>query len=111
MSKKLQGNGLFESSRMMLPEHREAYIMHQQNLRKSPPPQLDDQEMERISMLLAESMQLRKEVILVLFGEFNVTEITGVVTKIDLQQKNIKFTHGNDFRWIKVSDIIDGMWK
>lgn len=111
MSKKLQGNGLFESSRMMLPEHKEAYILHQQNLRKSPPPQLDDQEMERISMLLAESMQLRKEVILVLFGEFNVTEITGVVTKIDLQQKNIKFTHGNDFRWIKVSDIIDGMWK
>ncbi|MGG4032244.1 MULTISPECIES: YolD-like family protein [Paenibacillaceae] len=111
MSKKLQGNGLFESSRMMLPEHREAYILHQQNLRKSPPPQLDDQEMERISMLIAESMQLRKEVILVLFGEFNVTEITGVVTKIDLQQKNIKFTHGNDFRWIKVSDIIDGMWK
>jgi hypothetical protein len=96
---------------MMLPEHREAYILHQQNLRKSPPPQLDDQEMERISMLIAESMQLRKEVILVLFGEFNVTEITGVVTKIDLQQKNIKFTHGNDFRWIKVSDIIDGMWK
>lgn len=95
----------------MLPEHREAYILHQQNLRKSPPPQLDDQEMERISMLIAESMQLRKEVILVLFGEFNVTEITGVVTKIDLQQKNIKFTHGNDFRWIKVSDIIDGMWK
>src|SRR5690606_28009600 len=111
MSKKLQGNGLFESSRMMLPEHKEAYILHQQNLRKSPPPHLDDQEMERISMLIAESMQLRKEVILVLLGEFNVTEITGVVTKIDLQQKNIKFTHGNDFRWIKVSDIIDGMWK
>lgn len=111
MSKKLQGNGLFESSRMMLPEHREAYIMHQQNLRKNSRPQLDDQEMERISMLIAESMQLRKEVILVLFGEFNVTEITGVVTKIDLHQKNIKFTHGNDFRWIKVSDIIDGMWK
>ncbi|GIQ64714.1 hypothetical protein PACILC2_32820 [Paenibacillus cisolokensis] len=87
MSKKLQGNGLFESSRMMLPEHKEAYILHQQNLRKNPPPQLDDQEMERISMLIAESMQLRKEVILVLFGEFNVTEITGVVTKIDLQQK------------------------
>ncbi|KHF36751.1 hypothetical protein CM49_01057 [Paenibacillus sp. P1XP2] len=37
MSKKLQGNGLFESSRMMLPEHREAYIRHQQRLVRRTP--------------------------------------------------------------------------
>ncbi|MDU0333036.1 YolD-like family protein [Paenibacillus sp. 3LSP] len=111
MSKKLKGNGLFESSRMMLPEHKEAYLMHQQNLRKNTRPQLDDQEMERISRLIAESMQLRKEITLVLFGELNRAEITGVVTKIDLQQKNIRITDGNGFRWIKLSDIIDGRWK
>ena len=32
MSKKLQQNGIFESSRMMLPEHRETYILIRNNL-------------------------------------------------------------------------------
>lgn len=109
MSKKLQGNGLFESSRMMLPEHKEAYILHQQNLRKSPPPQLDDQEMERISMLIAESMHLKKNIKLVLFEEFYSSELTGLVTKIDLQHKTIGFLQGNNFTWIRVMDIIDVM--
>ncbi|WP_372814798.1 YolD-like family protein [Paenibacillus sp.] len=111
MSKKLQGNGLFESSRMMLPEHKEAYILHQQNLRKNSPPQLDDQEMERISMLIAESMQFRKQVTVVLFGEFDVQKITGVVTKIDPQQKNVRLNQDNDYIWIKVADITDVMLK
>lgn len=109
MSKKLLGNGLFESSRMMLPEHKEAYILHQHNLRKNLRPQLDDQEIERISMLIAESMQFRKEVTLILFGEFDASELTGVITKIDQQKKNVRLTQGNDFVWIQVMDIIDAM--
>ncbi|MGP0585831.1 YolD-like family protein [Paenibacillus timonensis] len=111
MSKKLQGNGLFESSRMMLPEHKEAYILHQRNLQKNSRPQLDDQETERISMLAAESLQLRKEVTVVLFGEFDVPKLTGVVTKIDQQQKKIRLTQGNHFEWINVTDIIDVILK
>ncbi|WP_055107621.1 YolD-like family protein [Paenibacillus ihumii] len=111
MSKKLQGNGLFESSRMMLPEHKEAYIMHQQNLRKNSRPQLDDQEMERISMLLAESMHSKKEVELVLFKEFDVSKLTGIITRIDQQQKSVRLTQRNDFVWVQVVDIIDAVLK
>ncbi|NEW05482.1 hypothetical protein GK047_05550 [Paenibacillus sp. SYP-B3998] len=36
MSKKLEGNGLWESSRMMLPQHREA-LQNQRNDRPTPP--------------------------------------------------------------------------
>ncbi|MBW7473156.1 hypothetical protein K0T92_00200 [Paenibacillus oenotherae] len=37
MSKKLKGNGLWESSRMMLPEHREQLIKHRQGEGESSP--------------------------------------------------------------------------
>lgn len=107
MSKKLQGNGLFESSRMMLPEHKEAYILHQQNLRKNSPPQLDDQEIERISILIAESMQFRKEVTVVLFGEFDMRTLTGIVTKINPQEKIVRIEQGNDYQWIRIAEIIN----
>jgi len=109
MSKKLQGNGLFESSRMMLPEHKEAIIVYNRSLQKKSRPQLDEQELGRISMLLTESMQLRKEIVLVLFGEFKTIEVTGIVTKVDLQQKRIRFNKDSDedYRWINLSDIID----
>lgn len=110
MSRKLQGNGLFESSRMMLPEHKEAYILHQQNLRKNSRPQLDDQETERLSKIVAESMLFRKEVTLVLFGEFDDAKLTGVVTKIDQQQKNIRLAQGNDFVWINTENIIGAVF-
>ncbi|GIP32982.1 YolD-like family protein [Paenibacillus sp. J2TS4] len=111
MSKKLQGNGLFESSRMMLPEHKEAYLRLQQNLHKNPRPQLDEQETDRISMLLAESMRFRKEVTLILFGEWDRPELAGVVTKMDQQQKKVRLTQGNDFLWVKIADIIDAVLK
>ncbi|SFE14883.1 YolD-like protein [Paenibacillus algorifonticola] len=110
MSKKLEKNGLWESSRMMLPEHKEAYILYQQNLRKNSRPQLDDQETERLSSIIAESMLFRKEVTLVLFGEFDNSELTGVVTKIDQQQKNVRLARGNDFVWINTENIIGAMF-
>ncbi|WP_019533672.1 YolD-like family protein [Paenibacillus ginsengihumi] len=111
MSKKLQGNGLFESSRMMLPEHKEAYIRHQQNLRKNARPQLDDQEMERISMLLSESMLCKKEVELALFKEFEISRLTGIITKIDRQRKSVRLAQENDYVWVQVADIMDAALK
>lgn len=107
MSKKLQGNGLFESSRMMLPEHKEAYILHQQSLQKKSRPQIDEQEKERLSQIIAESLQCKKEINLELFGEFDEAEVRGVVTKVDQQLQKVKLTQDDDFVWINVGDIID----
>lgn len=107
MSKKLQGNGLFESSRMMLPEHKEAFIQHQQSLLKKLRPQIDDQEKERLSQIITESLQCRKEVTLILFTNFNEAELRGTVVKVDQHQKKVQLTQNNDFVWINVTDIID----
>lgn len=60
-----RGNLLWESSRMMLPEHREQLLerrrrqkWEQENRR----PELDEQELERISYLLRESIETNQAV-------------------------------------------------
>lgn len=107
MSKKLTGNGLFESSRMMLPEHKEAFIEHQQNVKKKVRPLLDEQEVERIQQLIAESFRLGTEVTFVQFGEMKGSELTGVVTKTDPYQGRIQLTSDDVSVWIPIDHIID----
>ncbi len=107
MSKKLQDNGLFESSRMMLPEHKEAFILHQQSLQKKVRPQLDDQEKDRLSRIITESLYSKKEMTFMLFAEFDESSLSGIVIKVDQQQQKVKLAQVNDFIWINIADIID----
>ncbi|MEI7027492.1 YolD-like family protein [Paenibacillus sp. y28] len=106
MSKKLQGNGLFESSRMMLPEHKEAFLQSQHNLRQQPRPYLDEQEAECISLLLAESLRHQKEMTLVVFGEYGNKRLTGVVTQADPRQGLVKLQQDCAAVWISAADIV-----
>jgi hypothetical protein len=107
MSKKLRGNGLFESSRMMLPEHKEAYNEHRKHLERQTRPQLDDEEAERIFRILAESMRLRAKAALLLFREEGPSAANGVVVNVDPLRRRIRLAQDGDFRWIDVADIID----
>ncbi|WP_152392335.1 hypothetical protein [Paenibacillus guangzhouensis] len=54
MSKKLENNGLWESSRMMLPQHREALLSRHHDRRgvRSDPPKREDMELIRDYILL-----------------------------------------------------------
>ncbi|MCM3784204.1 YolD-like family protein [Neobacillus mesonae] len=90
MSKKLERNGLFESSRMMLPEHREAYVSHQQRLAPRVRPLLDPQAAEEMSRLLAESLMLGTTVTLVLFDEVEDILISGGVVKFNQTERTIR---------------------
>lgn len=90
MSKKLERDGLFESSRMMLPEHREAYVTHQQRLAPKARPQLDPQAAEEMSRLLAESLMLYTEITLVLFDEWEDILMSGIVVKFDQASRSIR---------------------
>ncbi|MNJ54969.1 YolD-like protein [compost metagenome] len=106
MSKKLTNNGLWESSRMMLPQHREAHILREKTAGKKERPQIDEQEADRLSRIIAESMLYGQEVTLLVFGQFNETELKGIVTKIDQQRKKIRLIQGHDVFWVSITDII-----
>jgi hypothetical protein len=87
---------------MILPEHKEAYNQHRQQLRKKPRPQLDDQEAERISAALVWSLQTRKPVRLKMYDLYEDPIVEGIVERVDRQMGRIRV----DGEWFPISEII-----
>ena len=101
MSKKLAGNGLWESSRMMLPEHKSTIIKNDQLAKKRRRIELDEQEWEDISRAVTESLELRKMIKLRMYHEYEDLEIIGVVDRVDQFKK--RFMVNGD--WYFIVDI------
>ncbi|MET3831048.1 hypothetical protein ABIC86_002514 [Paenibacillus sp. DS2363] len=106
MSIKLAGNGLFESSRMILPEHREAWLAHIQEQKRRVKPELDEQEIQQISVILGESYSSSCTVDLVVFNPFDDVHVSGVVVGLDVPARRVKLMLDDDIRYIPLAEII-----
>lgn len=107
MSKKLTDNGLFDSSRMMLPQHKETILIHQKELNRMAKPVIDEQEWQLIGQALQDSFNDHVKVTLTVFDPFNTRDLTGFVTVINTFRKEIKLSiDQGEWEWIKFSDII-----
>lgn len=107
MSLKLTGNGLFESSRMMLPEHKEAYNEFRKNLEQKERHEFDEQRLEELSYQFAEAMNEKATVRIRIYDLFEDRWITGKVERIDILQARMKLVQANESRWIKLEEITD----
>lgn len=90
MSKKVQGNGLWVSSRMMLPEHQKSIINHRKKLNCRSQRMLDEQEVDRICRLLVMSMEERVQVTIELYDPFKCSTLIGRVIDIDVLGHRVK---------------------
>lgn len=107
MSKKLEGNGLWESSRLMLPQHKEVIVNDDLRHDKRTRPLLDEQEIELIEHVLIRSFRERRKVTLELFAPYEQVEVRGIVTTLQTAQREIKLAIGGaQWQWIKVRDIL-----
>ncbi|WP_025686519.1 YolD-like family protein [Paenibacillus maysiensis] len=110
MGKKLEGNGLWESSRIILPEHKEAYLKLMTDRQRRGKPELDEQEVQLIEQVLIDSYNSRTAVTLLVFSPFDDEELTGVVTSINTGRREVKLSRGeDDFSWVKLEDIISAL--
>ena len=100
-SKKLTGNGLWESSRMMLPEHKAALAQYVETAKRRSRIELDEQEYERISYIMNTSLRLRKQISIALFHPFEQLEVIGIVDYIDHSQSRFMV----DGEWFPITDI------
>ncbi|WP_373232918.1 YolD-like family protein [Cohnella sp.] len=103
MSKKLENNGLWESSRMMLPEHKERILQANHQLERRTKPVLDMQKREEINELLSEACQTGEEITLVLWDPYENRTVVGTIVKLDILAYRI-FIAG---QWVKLAGIVD----
>lgn len=106
VSKKLAANGLWESSRMMLPQHKEALLKHQHTQHRRERPQLDEMVWDEISRQLQESLEDRKAITMELFDPFERREVSGIVVDIDMIGQRVRVQVGEERNWIRVEDIL-----
>jgi hypothetical protein len=104
MGHKLEENGLWESSRMMLPEHTERIIVENSEFKhkRLPRPTLDEQEWEQIMRVLMESLGTRVSAHFQLYDEYEDSAAIGIVERVDPYRRMFLV----DGEWFKMSDII-----
>lgn len=90
MSLKLEGNGLWESSRMMLPEHKGSIIQKDQEQKRRERIQLDYQELDYINDALIQSLRHSKSVSIRMYHSLEELVIIGVVERVDRQAGRFK---------------------
>lgn len=95
--KKLQGNGLWESSRMMLMEHRDAIIQRNIGSQHKQMPIVDEQRQEEMNRLLLQAYQEKREIKISYFQEKEFAMVTGMITHLDGAKQRIKI----DDNWIQ----------
>lgn len=107
MGKKLEGNGLFESSRMMLPEHKAQFAAKQKETGHRQRPLLDDQALEQYALLLLESTERQTDVVICVFDPVRDETVQGRVVKIDFTLRRVKVACAGETVSIRFADIVN----
>lgn len=106
MASKLTENGVYEGSRMILPEHREAYLAEMEEQKRRGKPELDEQEIQQIGEVLFDSYKTSCSVDLLVFNPFYDEPVTGVVVGLDAATRRVKLMLDADYRWISLAEIM-----
>mgnify|MGYP001485560304 CR=1 FL=1 len=100
-------NLMWESSRMMLPEHVQAFLELKRNWNKKKKPEWDDQRLEEMERVVVEAYASKRPVTVTLFGEWETRCLTGVIARLDPYQRKIRLDTEKGSIWINWTDVLD----
>ncbi|MCR8641417.1 YolD-like family protein [Paenibacillus sp. N1-5-1-14] len=106
MSKKLHGNGMWEASRMMISEHKEAILKRNEEPNRVLKPTLVDDEITYIADFITGAYCEKERVAIDIYGTWGKREILGIVSSIDQYGKKIKVEFDNGFEWVDFDEIL-----
>lgn len=106
MSGKLEENGFWESSRMMIPQHKEQLLKQAREWDKQKRPTLDPQEQEIFQQEIGRAMHEMLEVTIRIFGEYGDRTIVGVPVNFKQHSGLLKLQRGDEYDWVQFDDIV-----
>ncbi|MFE5321835.1 YolD-like family protein [Paenibacillus sp. NPDC056579] len=95
---------MWESPRMKLPEHREQSVILYEQEDKLKRPEITEEEQQEMFGKLKVSKANAVEVCITVFNDFEIQQITGVVTGLD--KYLVKMKINNDWQLFKFEGII-----
>lgn len=106
MTKKLEGNGLWVSSRMMLPQQRERVIEHRKQENFKSKPILHEDEWEIIAQNLRMSLNYTLVASIELFHERGNKYVKGIVTSVKDFGKKVKVETDTGFETLDYDQMV-----
>ena len=97
------GNLIWESSRIILPEHREALQQLRQKRHERPRPALDEQEQARIAETISTAYQHKLPVHVRVYDPYEHRSAVGLVERIDQRAQRLRIAG----EWIAFADVLD----
>lgn len=99
-------NVMWESSRMIIPEHKEALLRHYRDRNKRERPQLDEQAFAEIGQVIQEAAETGRMIRLTVFDPIQDVEVVGKVQMIDPYEQRIRLAHDGKKTWVPFGDIL-----
>lgn len=101
-----RGNLLWESSRMFLPEHKQALFERKERLKKISKPELDEQELEEIGIVVMDSLHHELDIVVTYWKDGFFEDIECVVDRVDTELKRIKLKVRDGYRYVDLDCLM-----
>lgn len=105
--KKLRDNGIWESSRIILPEHRAAIRDHRQSVRKRARPELDEQRWEELQIAISDAVESRQPVTVTTWGVYEDEQHVGVIDHVDVLTRRLRIVGERETVWVPLGDVLE----
>lgn len=101
-----RGNLLWESSRMMLPEHKEALLERTRKQKEISAPLLGEEQLMELNQVILQSIDHDLAVTITYVTKGEPRQFWGWITKVDPQQRLIKIINDKDTLIVKLENIL-----
>lgn len=99
-------NVMWESSRMVIPEHKNALLRHYQERNRRERPEIDEQSFEEIGRMIQEAAETGRLIQLNVYDPYQDVKVIGQVQMIDQYQQRIRIAHDHKKTWVPFTDIL-----
>ncbi|MCB5235597.1 MAG: YolD-like family protein [Niallia nealsonii] len=112
INKLSEGHNLrWESSRMMLPEHREQLLAEKRKQKEFNPPVLDENQLEEINYVIVNSIKQERAIRITYADKYGPADFSGQIQKLDSIEGWLKITNNEQnlsiiFKQILQAEII-----
>lgn len=99
-------NVMWESSRMIIPQHKEALLNYGRTREARERPQLDNQEFEEIGRIIQQAAETGRLIRLTIFDPIQDVVVIGQVQMIDPYEQRIRLAHDGKKTWVTFGDVM-----